>query len=223
MAETSGSRLSRHPARRGVSPGRWPVGMCQLSCRPGCHPSPHTVPCKSRAPAPPRPWQCPPLAAPCRPGWRWGRLQGDVPHCKPSPGCGCREGNPCPKIRGVHSSDTEKKREGLIHANRAAPSYTIHRKARCELGNAALTLTSVMLFHLFHCSVQPVSQIEFRTPFTRLKTKDLFRPEAQDPKPKILERCPERVPGAAQWERLPKTLLGLNATRQESLGARRDG
>lgn len=59
--------------------------------------------------------------------------------------------------------------------------------------------------------------------FTRLKTKDLFRPEAQDPKPKILERCPERVPGAAQWERLPKTLLGLNATRQESLGARRDG
>lgn len=105
-----------------------------------------------------------PPMAPGRPGQWWGRLWGALPPCKPSSGCGCRRGTPCPSIRGVRSSDV-KREESLSFALTELSLVIPYTEKHVKLGNTVLTLIPVMLFYLFHCSVAPVSQIEFRTPF----------------------------------------------------------
>lgn len=119
----------------------------------------------------------------CKPSLRW--VRGPCGEALP-------EQQRCSLLR-------HEKRELLIHSNPPAPSYTIHGKARFKLGNAVLTFLSC--FFIYSIAQQsPFPKLSSGPHFSRLKTKDLFCPKAQDPKPKILERCSERVPGAAWWD-----------------------
>lgn len=87
-----------------------------------------------------------------------GSSVSSAPLLNPPLGVGTVRETSCPNIRGIHTSDLKKK-ESLSVTLTELFLVIPHTEKHVKLGNAALTLT-----YLLCCSVEPVSQMEFRTP-----------------------------------------------------------
>lgn len=95
------------------------------------------------------------------PGWCPYWLWAAVRLCQPSSAYGCCEGTPT-QTWGVFAPLRWK--ESPSFNNWAVPNCTATEK-HTKLGNTLLTLISVMPFCLLCFLVEPLSQIECRTPF----------------------------------------------------------